>query len=65
MPTEKEATEALKRYREKFDEGFPTFYFTSNNDIEGMIKEINKAIKTGKPYEPELEEEKNGEPVFY
>ena len=60
----REIEKALEEYRDKFGEGFPVYYFVSSGDIGGMLKEIKRAIKTGKPYEPELKEV-DGEPVVY
>ncbi len=57
MYSQKEVEKALADYKMKFGEGFPTFYFYSNGDIDGLIKEIRKAIRTGKPYEPKLKED--------
>lgn len=51
MNKKKEIIKALNDYETKFGIGFPTFHFM--NDTDGMLKEINKSIKTGKPYDPE------------
>ena len=65
MPNQKEVKEAMEKYRKRFKEGFPSYYFTANDEIEKMMEEINKAIKTGKPYEPDVETEKDGKPIAY
>ena len=63
--SERERVEkALKKYRDKFGESFPAYYFIAGSDINGMLREIKRAIETGKPYEPELKQ-KRGRTVAY
>ena len=51
MITEKEYDKLMEEYEKKFNEGFPTFHFMG--DMDGMVKEIKKCLKTGEPYNPE------------
>jgi hypothetical protein len=45
----------LDKYIEKFDSNFPYFLVRGMSKKE-MIKIIKESLKTGKPYEPEIEE---------
>ncbi|GKQ42919.1 hypothetical protein RD055328_08420 [Companilactobacillus sp. RD055328] len=46
----KETVELIMKYRETFGVGFPTFA-VGNDEVE-IIKEIKKAIKNKKKFEP-------------
>lgn len=54
----------LKQYEEVFGEKFPIFYLCHSGEPDGVFEEIKKAIKTKKPYHPEIEEV-DGRPVTY
>ena len=53
--------EALRRYYETFDKAFPIMIL--NVDDEKNIRLIEKAIRTGKPYE--LPEDDSDPPLLY
>ncbi len=55
MATDKELTSYLEMYADKFEDCFPTF-MASNLSNDQIIEEIEKAINTGKPFEPALVE---------
>lgn len=48
----------LDMYREKFNEQFPMMLCRHMTEAE-IIKTIEKCIKEGTPYEPELDAESN------
>ena len=54
MYGKKDVQKALTDYEERFNKGFPTFYFLSNGDVDGMMDEIKKSLDTGKPYKPKM-----------
>ena len=41
----------LRKYRKRFSEGFPLFYFRNRDESE-IEQEIREALDNGKPYEP-------------
>jgi hypothetical protein len=48
--------QALDRYREKFDDTFPTFAVMDLNETE-LVELIEQHIQEGKPYEPNYEDD--------
>ena len=64
MPTVKEMEEALNEYSRVFGCCFPSFLVPDSDEF--ILKEIKKALRTGKPYEPEYKIfDENGNPIVY
>ena len=64
MPAEKEVEKALNKYSKVFGVGFPSFLVPDSDEL--ILEEIKKALKTGKPYEPDYKMvDDKGNPIVY
>ena len=64
MPNAKDVEEALNEYSRVFGCGFPSFLVPDSDEL--ILDIIQKALKNGKPYEPDYKSfDDKGNPIIY